>query len=203
LREIFFPGDLDKPPDSGHPASRFILHPLKKVTIYTDGGCEGNPGPGGWAAVLLWNGRTKEVSGGEPATTNNRMELMAAIGGLTTLKEPCEIAFYTDSEYLRKGISEWISGWKARGWKTRGKTPVKNDDLWRALDTARAGHKIDWRWVKGHAGHEHNERCDVLAGEAIAKVRQQHRPEQLKALVEEFKRKSEGAAVAAEALFSL
>lgn len=153
--------------------------------------------------MLLWNGRTKEVSGGEPATTNNRMELMAAIGGLTALKEPCEIAFYTDSEYLRKGISEWIVGWKARNWQTRGKTPVKNDDLWRALDAATRGHKIDWRWVKGHAGHEHNERCDVLAGEAIAQVRQRHRPEQLKALLEEFKRKSEGAAVAAEALFSL
>jgi len=151
--------------------------------------------------VLFWNGRTKEISGGEPATTNNRMELMAAIGGLTVLKEPCEIEFYTDSEYLRKGISEWIKGWKARGWQTRGKTPVKNDDLWRALDAATQGHKIDWRWVKGHAGHEHNERCDILAGEAIAKVRQQHRPEQLKALLGEFKRKSEGAPVASDALF--
>ena len=174
--------------------------PLKRVTIYPDGGCEGNPGPGGWAAVLLWNGRTKEVSGGEAATTNNRMELRAAIGGLTALKEPCEIAFYTDSEYLRKGISEWIAGWKARGWQTRGKTPVKNDDLWRALDAARQGHKIEWRWVKGHAGHEHNERCDVLAGEAIAKVRQQHSPEQLKGLLDEFKRKSEPAPVVSEAL---
>ena len=160
---------------------------MKRVTIYTDGGCEGNPGPGGWAAVLLWNGRTKEVSGGEPATTNNRMELMAAIAGLGALKEPCEIAFYTDSEYLRKGISEWIKGWKARSWQTREKTPVKNGDLWRALDAAAACHKIEWRWVKGHAGHEHNERCDVLAREAVGRVRQQHRPEQLKALLAEFK----------------
>ncbi len=198
MREIFFRGNLDKHSNPGHPAGRFIL---KKVTIYTDGGCEGNPGPGGWAAVLLWNGRTKEVSGGDPATTNNRMELMAAIGGLTALKEPCEIAFYTDSEYLRKGITEWIAGWKARGWQTRGKTPVKNDDLWRALDAARQGHKIDWRWVKGHAGHEHNERCDALAGEAITKVRQQHRPEQLRALLDEFKRQSESAPVASGALF--
>lgn len=173
---------------------------MKRVTIYTDGGCEGNPGPGGWAAVLFWNGRTKELSGGEPATTNNRMELQAAIGGLTALKESCEIEFYTDSEYLRKGISEWIAGWKARGWKTRGKTPVKNDDLWRALDAARVGHKIEWRWVKGHAGHEHNERCDALAGEAIAKVRQQHRPEQLKALLDAFKKQAEGAEAPAEVL---
>ena len=181
MREISFPTATYSPP----------IHPLKRITIYTDGGCEGNPGPGGWAAVLFWNGRTKEISGGEPATTNNRMELQAAIGGLTTLKEPCEIEFYTDSEYLRKGITEWIAGWKVRGWQTRGKTPVKNCDLWRALDAARTGHKIEWRWVKGHAGHEHNERCDTLAGEAIAKVRQQHRPEQLKALVGEFKRQAE------------
>lgn len=129
------------------------------------------------------------------------MELMAAIEGLGALKEPCEIEFYTDSEYLRKGISEWIQGWKARGWKTRDKTPVKNDDLWRALDATRNGHKIDWRWVKGHAGNKYNERCDVLAGEAIAKVRQQHRPEQLKALLAEFKRKGEAAPVRSAALF--
>ena len=164
---------------------------MKKVTIYTDGGCEGNPGPGGWAAVLLWNGRTKEVSGGEPATTNNRMELRAAIAGLTTLKEPCEIEFYTDSEYLRKGISEWIKGWKARGWQTREKTPVKNGDLWRALDTATTGHRIQWRWVKGHAGNLYNERCDTLAGEAIAQIRRQHRPDQLKTMLREFKSQAE------------
>lgn len=115
------------------------------------------------------------------------MELQAAIGGLSVLKEPCEIEFYTDSEYLRKGISEWISGWKARGWQTRQKTAVKNCDLWRSLDAARTGHKIEWRWVKGHAGHRHNERCDELAGEAIAKIRQQHRPEQLRAFLNAFK----------------
>ena len=119
---------------------------------------------------------------------------MAAIAGLGILKEPCEIEFYTDSEYLRKGISEWIAGWKARGWQTRGKTPVKNCDLWRALDSAVVGHKIQWRWVKGHAGHEHNERCDTLAREAVLKVRAQHRPDQLKALLAEFKRKTEGSA---------
>jgi len=148
---------------------------LKKVTIYTDGGCHGNPGPGGWAAVLLWNGRTKELNGGDPATTNNRMELQAAIAGLGALREPCEIEFFTDSEYLRKGITEWIKGWKARGWQTRQKTPVKNDDLWRALDDAVQGHSIVWRWVKGHAGNHYNERCDVLAGEAIARVKKERR----------------------------
>jgi ribonuclease HI len=144
---------------------------LKKVTIYTDGGCQGNPGPGGWAAVLLWNGRTKELSGGAPETTNNRMALRAAIEGLGALRAPCENEVFTGSEYLRKGISEWIKGWKARGWQTRQKTPVKNDDLWRALDTAAQAHRIQWRWVKGHAGNQHNERCDTLAREAVARVR--------------------------------
>ncbi len=143
---------------------------MKKVTIYTDGGCHGNPGPGGWGAVLIWNGRTKELSGGEPLTTNNRMELQAAIASLAALREPCEISLFTDSEYLRKGISEWIKGWKARGWQTRQKTPVKNGDLWQTLDAATRGHRIEWRWVKGHAGNAHNERCDTLAQEAIAKI---------------------------------
>lgn len=170
------------------------------MTIYTDGGCQGNPGPGGWAAVLLWNGRTKEVSGGAPATTNNRMELTAAIAGLGALKEPCEIELFTDSEYLRKGISEWIAGWKARGWITRTKTPVKNGDLWRALDAARQGHKVTWRWVKGHAGHEHNERCDALAGEAIARICREHRPDQLKALLREFKARDAAAETMAASL---
>ncbi len=137
------------------------------MIIYTDGACQGNPGPGGWAAVLLWNGRIKEVSGGDPATTNNRMELQAAIEALRVLKEPCRIEFYTDSEYLRKGITQWLKGWKAKGWITREKQPVKNDDLWKALDHAQTCHEIDWRWVKGHAGHDLNERCDLLAREAV------------------------------------
>jgi ribonuclease HI len=144
---------------------------LKNVTIYTDGACQGNPGPGGWAAVLLWNGRTKEVFGGEPATTNNRMELQAAIGALQTLKEPCRIKFFTDSEYLRKGITQWLKGWKAKGWVTMQKQPVKNDDLWKALDLAQSCHEIEWCWVKGHAGNEYNERCDELARNAVPRRR--------------------------------
>jgi len=170
---------------------------LKKVIIYTDGACEGNPGPGGWAAILFWNGRTKEVSGGAPATTNNRMELEAALKGLTALREPCEITFFTDSEYLRKGISEWVKGWKARGWMTRDKQPVKNDDLWKALDKAQAGHRIEWRWVKGHAGNEHNERCDLLARQAVLAIRKQYRPEELKAMVRELKATAKAAPVPA------
>ena len=146
---------------------RYSSPPLKNVTIYTDGACQGNPGPGGWAAVLLWNGRTKEVSGGEPETTNNRMELQAAIEALQALKEPCRIKFFTDSQYLRQGITQWIRGWKAKGWVTMHKQPVKNDDLWKALDHARSCHEIEWCWVKGHAGNDYNERCDELARNAV------------------------------------
>jgi len=164
---------------------------VKNVIIHTDGGCEGNPGPGGWAATLAWNGRTKHLSGGEPATTNNRMELTAAIQGLRILKEPCVIEFFTDSEYLRKGITEWIKGWKARGWQTRQKTPVKNGDLWRELDDVSARHQITWRWVKGHAGHDGNEQCDQMARDAIIKVRQQYRPDQLSELLKAFRRTTE------------
>ena len=157
---------------------------MKKITIHTDGGCEGNPGPGGWAAVLDYAGRTREISGGEPATTNNRMELQAAIAALGALKEPCEIDFHTDSEYLRNGITKWIASWKARGWITTAKQPVKNDDLWRALDAAVRGHRIRWHWLKGHAGHAVNERCDILAAAEMARIRQQFTPAQLRAAVE-------------------
>lgn len=167
---------------------------MKKITIHTDGGCDGNPGPGGWAAVLDYEGKRKEISGGEPATTNNRMELQAAISALEALKQPCEVEFFTDSQYVRNGISEWVKGWKAKGWVTAGKKPVKNDDLWRKLDALAAKHKIRWKWLKGHAGHEVNERCDVLAGEAIAAVRKQFSKEQLKALVEEFEAARKGTA---------
>lgn len=153
---------------------------LKKVTIHTDGGCEGNPGPGGWAAVLEYGGRTKEVSGGEPATTNNRMELQASIAALEALTEPCEVDLFTDSTYLRDGITKWIKAWKARGWVTTTKQPVKNEDLWRALDAAAARHRIHWRWLKGHAGHAGNERCDVLAGAAIAAIKKRFTREQLR-----------------------
>ena len=133
------------------------------VVIYTDGACSGNPGPGGWGAVLMAKGRERELWGGEPATTNNRMELMAAIQALEALTRPCKVELHTDSQYVRTGISEWISGWKARGWRTAAKAPVKNEDLWRRLDEARLRHEVDWRWVKGHAGNELNERADALA----------------------------------------
>jgi ribonuclease HI len=133
------------------------------VVIYTDGACRGNPGPGGWGAVLISGAREREICGGELATTNNRMELMAAIQALEALNRPCEVELHTDSQYVKKGISEWLAGWKAKGWKTASKEPVKNDDLWKRLDAARARHTVSWRWVKGHAGHELNERADGLA----------------------------------------
>ncbi|MBX3484160.1 ribonuclease HI [Phenylobacterium sp.] len=133
------------------------------VVIYTDGACSGNPGPGGWGAILMHGATEKELSGGEPATTNNRMELMAAIQALEALKKPCKVELHTDSTYVMKGISEWIHGWKRKGWRTADGKPVKNDDLWRRLDEARSRHDVTWRWVKGHAGHELNERADMLA----------------------------------------
>ena len=138
-----------------------------KVTIYTDGACKGNPGPGGWGAILFYGDKKKEICGGEPETTNNRMELMAAIQALELLNRPCTVELHTDSQYVMKGIQEWIRGWKARGWKTADKSPVKNDDLWKRLDAARARHDVDWRWVKGHAGHPLNERADALANEGL------------------------------------
>jgi ribonuclease HI len=151
---------------------------LKHVIIHTDGGCEPNPGPGGWAAVLETDGRIRELSGSDPATTNNRMEMQAAIEALRALPEPSRVELFTDSQYLRKGICEWLKGWKARGWKTAEKQPVKNQDLWRQLDTLTAGHTISWRWLKGHVGHKLNERCDELAGMEIAKLRRQARAPQ-------------------------
>ncbi|MDX5331995.1 MAG: ribonuclease HI [Caulobacteraceae bacterium] len=138
-----------------------------QVVIYTDGACSGNPGPGGWGAILMWGDREKELCGGEPATTNNRMEMMAAIQALEALNRPCRVELHTDSQYLMKGVTEWLAGWKARGWKTASKEPVKNVDLWRRLDEARLRHQVDWRWVKGHAGHELNERADALARKGL------------------------------------
>ena len=138
-----------------------------KVLIYTDGACRGNPGPGGWGAVMISGGREKELCGGERATTNNRMELMAAIQALEALKKPCQVELHTDSQYMRNGIMTWIHSWKARGWKTADKSPVKNEDLWKRLDLARSKHEVDWRWVKGHAGHELNERADGLANKGM------------------------------------
>ncbi|MBX9614504.1 MAG: ribonuclease HI [Caulobacteraceae bacterium] len=144
---------------------------MSSVIIHTDGACKGNPGPGGWGAILQAAGKTKEMSGGEPVTTNNRMELMAAIMALEALTRPCTVELHTDSKYVMTGITEWIHGWKARGWKTADKKPVKNDDLWKRLDTARARHDVKWRWVKGHAGHELNERADQLANRGIEEMR--------------------------------
>ncbi len=135
------------------------------VEIFTDGACMGNPGPGGWAALLRWRGEERELAGGEADTTNNRMEMMAAIQGLEALRRPSRVVLTTDSTYVRDGITKWIFGWKRNGWKTAAKKPVKNVDLWQRLDAALAGHEIDWRWVKGHAGHAENERVDQLAGE--------------------------------------
>ncbi|HUO23290.1 MAG TPA: ribonuclease HI [Caulobacteraceae bacterium] len=138
-----------------------------KVVVFTDGACRGNPGPGGWGAILMWGGHEKELYGGEPATTNNRMELMGAIMALESLTRPCQVELHTDSKYVQTGITEWVAGWKARGWKTADKKPVKNEDLWRRLDAARQRHHVDWRWVKGHAGHELNERADRLANKGL------------------------------------
>lgn len=143
---------------------------MDTVEIYTDGACKGNPGTGGWGALLIAAGHKKEIFGGERNTTNNRMELKAVIEALSALKRPCEVIVHTDSQYVQKGISEWIHGWKARGWKTAAKEPVKNVDLWQALDAAQAMHSIQWRWVKGHAGHDGNERADMLANKGVASV---------------------------------
>ncbi len=142
------------------------------VVIYTDGACSGNPGPGGWGAVLMSGGHERDIFGGEGQTTNNRMEMMAAIQALETLKKPCKVELHTDSQYLRQGITEWVAGWKARGWKTADKKPVKNEDLWRRLDEARARHDVSWRWVKGHSGHPLNERADALARQGVKAIRE-------------------------------
>jgi len=136
---------------------------LPKVEIFTDGACKGNPGPGGWGAVLRSNGKERELSGGESPTTNNRMELMAAIQALNALKKPCHVQLWTDSNYVRDGITKWIHGWRRNGWKTADRKPVKNAELWQALLDASEPHRIEWHWVKGHAGHPENERADQLA----------------------------------------
>ncbi|GAB4508809.1 MAG: ribonuclease HI [Anaerolineae bacterium] len=133
------------------------------VTIYTDGGCKPNPGPGGWAALLIYGEHQKELSGGLPKTTNNQMEMTAAIEALDALNEPCDVTFYTDSEYLQKGITTWMAGWVKNGWKTASKQPVKNQDLWQRLHAATLRHNITWKWVRGHAGNAYNERVDQLA----------------------------------------
>ena len=145
---------------------------MTEVDIFTDGACSGNPGPGGWGALLRYGDTEKEICGGEDDTTNNRMELLAAIKAIEALKRPSKVRLHTDSTYLRDGITRWIVGWKANGWKTAAKKPVKNVDLWQRLDAAAARHKIEWRWVKGHAGHPDNERADSLARTGLARARE-------------------------------
>jgi ribonuclease HI len=140
------------------------------VDVFTDGACSGNPGPGGWAAILRWKEQERELSGGEPLTTNNRMELMAAIAALEALKRPMRVRVHTDSEYLRKGITAWLPAWKARGWRTADKKPVKNRELWERLEAVAAPHEITWDWVRGHAGHPENERADALARAALRRL---------------------------------
>jgi ribonuclease HI len=137
------------------------------VVVHTDGACAGNPGPGGWGVLLTWNGHRKEMSGGEAATTNNRMELMAAISALEALQEGSNVDIHTDSEYVQKGISTWIHGWKRKGWRTASGSPVKNTELWKRLDAAQSRHRVEWHWVRGHAGHAENERADELAREGM------------------------------------
>jgi len=144
---------------------------VKIVEIYTDGACKGNPGPGGWGAVMRYGDAEKTLWGGEQDTTNNRMELMAAIQALETLNRPCEVILTTDSQYVRQGITEWLVGWKKRGWKNSQKKPVKNADLWQRLDAATQPHKIDWRWVKGHSGHPENELADQLANRGVEELK--------------------------------
>ena len=144
---------------------------MKKVEVFTDGACKGNPGPGGWGVLLRSNGIEKTLHGGERETTNNRMELQAAIEGLKALKEPCEVILTTDSNYVRQGISDWITNWKRNGWRTADKKPVKNIDLWQALDTERDRHAIKWHWVKGHSGHRENEIADQLANKGIEELK--------------------------------
>ena len=142
-----------------------------RVIIYTDGACKGNPGPGGWGVILNYKGVVKELYGGEKDTTNNRMELTAAIQALEALKKQCHVELNTDSKYVLQGITEWLPNWKKRGWKTAGNKPVKNEDLWRRLDMARSRHDIEWKWIKGHSGHKENDRADELANLAINELR--------------------------------
>ena len=152
-----------------------MIAQLPHVVIHTDGACSGNPGPGGWGAILAFGDREKEVKGGEALTTNNRMELMAAIKGLEALKRPCHVQLHTDSIYVRDGITRWVHNWQRNGWRTSDKKPVKNAELWQELITASAPHRIDWRWVKGHSGHAENDRVDALACAAADDQRRHHR----------------------------
>ncbi|MFT4690948.1 MAG: ribonuclease HI [Verrucomicrobiia bacterium] len=163
---------------------------MKKVVIYTDGACHGNPGPGGWAATLEFGEHKRELSDGALATTNNRMELRAAIGGLSALKESCEVDLFTDSEYVKNGVLSWMKNWKRNGWMTKARKPVKNVDLWRELDGQVSRHLVSWHWLKGHAGHAGNERCDELATEATERIKKAHTSEELRRALKEFEQLS-------------
>jgi ribonuclease HI len=169
---ILFMNPLAANPAPQTPPANTPAPALDRVVIYTDGACKGNPGPGGWGAILSAPGFEKEIFGGELGTTNNRMEMMAVIEALSALKRPCSVTLYLDSEYVRKGITEWIHGWKARGWRTAAKAPVKNVDLWQRLDAliSASSHSIEWRWVKGHAGDPGNERADGLANKGVERA---------------------------------
>ena len=149
------------------------------VTIHTDGACSGNPGPGGWGAILEYGGKTKELKGGEALTTNNKMELTAAIEALNALKRPCKVELYTDSQYVKNGVQGWIHNWKRNGWRTSDKKPVKNAELWQALDAAVQRHEVSWHWVKGHAGHDLNERADQLANEGMVPFKKNGRRDEI------------------------
>ncbi|MEO7430797.1 MAG: ribonuclease HI [Dokdonella sp.] len=151
-----------------------VLEDATRVELFTDGACLGNPGPGGWGALLRLGSRERELSGGEVQTTNNRMELMAAIAGLEALKRPCEVVLTTDSQYVKKGVEEWMAKWRANGWRTSDRKPVKNQDLWERMSAALVGHRVRWKWVKGHAGHIENERVDVLARDAALAMKGPH-----------------------------
>ena len=166
---------------------------MREVVIYTDGGCEGNPGPGGWACVLRYGKQCWELSGAAAATTNNRMELQAALAALSALREPCQVHLHTDSQYLKNGITQWIRAWKRNGWRTAEREPVKNADLWQALEAQASRHKIAWHWVKGHAGVAGNERCDQLAEQAIHALKQRLSPAERKAALAEFRQQPEEA----------
>lgn len=159
---------------------------MKSVVIFSDGACRGNPGPGGWAAVLLSGTHRKEISGFDPATTNNRMELQGALAALACLKNPCQVDFHTDSKYVQNGISAWIHQWRRNGWRTQNKLPVKNADLWKELDQQARRHTIQWHWLKGHAGHAENERCDQLANAAIDTLLRECSPEALQQALRQF-----------------
>jgi len=176
------------PQPAGEPSEK----PLPRVQVHTDGGAAPNPGIGAWAAVLQYGGHAWEISGAVPATTNNRMELQAAIQALRALNRPCAVEIHTDSDYVRQGITSWIHGWKRNGWRTSAKEPVKNRDLWVELDELATRHHIEWRWLKGHAGHRWNERCDELATTAIDRLRRTHGPSQLREAMAEFKRSGIG-----------